>query len=126
MYALRWWCDEHVNSAPLLTLSPSGTFLSWVISFIFLFSGDFLSVCFRSLRSVLGLVFFRSLCFVCVGGFEGGLGRGGAAVVLLGDCQAVWVWIIKTCLGFFWCSFCEGQELWLGQLALVMFGRWLV
>jgi hypothetical protein len=99
--------------------SPSGAFLSCVVSCVFLFSGD--SICVR----------FRSLRFVCAGGFKGGLGRGGAAVVLLGDYQAIraWlfqVWIIKTRLGFFWCWFCEGHELWLGRLVLVMFGHWMV
>jgi hypothetical protein len=51
----------------------------------------------------MGLVFlcssFTAFCssFVRVGGFEGGLGRGGAAAVLLGDFKAFGVWI---CLDF--------------------------
>jgi hypothetical protein len=85
------------------------------------------SLCF--VRSVLGLV-RRSLRFVGARGSEGGLGRGGVAVVLLGDYQAVrvWlfrVWIIKTCFGFFLSLFCEGRELWMRRL-VVVFGRRLV
>jgi hypothetical protein len=60
----------------------------------------------------MGLVFRRSsffvfcLSFVRVGGFEGGLGRGGAAVVLFGDFKVVCVWICsnlvhKIPFGFF-------------------------
>jgi hypothetical protein len=47
----------------------------------------------------MGLVFrrtsFTAFCssFVRVGGFEGVLGRGGAAAVLMGDFKAFRVWI---------------------------------
>jgi hypothetical protein len=54
--------------------------------------------------------------FVCVGGFEGGLGRGGATAVLLGDFKAFRVWICldldrKNMFEFFyWCYVLRKSE----------------